>query len=77
MDAHVAVAKIWRREEGSASLPQDGLPLNTKAWKVEKSGEGQESGPSSEKREWTISKVEGRGVAVSRGWFLALKAARK
>ena len=22
---------------GSASLPQDGLPLNTKAWKVEKS----------------------------------------
>ena len=36
MVALFTVAKIWRREEGGASLPQDRLPLNTKARKVEK-----------------------------------------
>jgi len=29
------------------------------------------------RREWAVSKAEGRGVTVSRGWSLVLKAARK
>lgn len=38
---------------------------------------GQESGPSSKKRECTISMLKGREVTVSRGRAPALRAAQK